>query len=147
MLKPDRQSKPFEILLVEDNIQDVHLLRIGLETAHSPVNLTVVTDGEAAIKYFLPEHRKSSSRPDLLLLDLNLPKRSGYEVLAALRENPETTWMPVLILSSSSAAKDIRRAYELHANGYIQKPGNLEELTQLIAGIEAFWLSVAKLPS
>jgi CheY-like chemotaxis protein len=147
MVKAREENHPFEILLVEDNMGDVYLLRMALETVRVPVHLTVVTDGEAAIRHVMQEKGEATPAPDLILLDLSLPKKSGYEVLAAVRAHPNTACVPVLILSSSDASKDIRRAYELHANGYIRKPSDIDDLKNIITGIENFWLSVAKLPS
>jgi two-component system, chemotaxis family, response regulator Rcp1 len=147
MVKTREENHPFEILLVEDNMGDVYLLRMALETVRVPVHLTVVTDGEAAIRHVLQQKGEAIPQPDLILLDLSLPKKSGYEVLAAVRAHPDTSCVPVLILSSSDASHDIRRAYELHANGYIRKPSDIEDLKNIITGIENFWLSVAKLPS
>jgi len=147
MVMPRDPGHPFEILLVEDNLGDIYLMRMALETVSSPVNLTVVNDGEEAIRRILLDKGSGAPRPDLILLDLSLPKRTGYEVLAAVRENPETSCVPVLILSSSDASKDIRRAYELHANGYIRKPSDMDDLKSIVTGIENFWLSVAKLPN
>ena len=147
MGKPHESSPPLEILLVEDNLGDVYLMRMALETVSIPVHLTVVGDGEDAIRHILKEKGSDVPQPDLILLDLSLPKRSGYEVLAAVREHPDTSCVPVLILSSSDASKDIRRAYELHANGYIRKPSDIDDLKNIIKGIESFWLSVARLPN
>jgi chemotaxis family two-component system response regulator Rcp1 len=146
MVKARDVNHPFEILLVEDNLGDVYLLRMALETVRIPVHLTVVTDGEEAIRHVSQEKGAVPSQPDLILLDLSLPKKSGYEVLAAVRAHPATSCVPVIILSSSDASKDIRHAYELHANGYIRKPSDIDDLKNIITGIENFWLSVAELP-
>lgn len=125
---------------------DVYLLRMALETVRVPVHLTVVTDGEAAIRHVLHQKGEAVPQPDLILLDLSLPKKSGYEVLAAVRADPDTSCVPVIILSSSDASKDVRHAYEMRANGYIRKPSDIDDLKNIITGIENFWLSVAKLP-
>jgi len=147
MLKARDVNHPFEILLVEDNMGDVYLLRMALETVRVPVHLTVVVDGEEAIRHVSQEKGAVQPQPDLILLDLSLPKKSGYDVLTAVRAHPDTSCVPVIILSSSAASKDIRRAYELHANGYIRKPSDIDDLKDIITGIENFWLSVAELPS
>ena len=137
-------AKPIEILIVEDNPGDVFLLRMALEKVRFPLHLTIVEDGEAAIRYFLEEGARSSRPwPDLILLDVNLPKKSGYEVLTALRADPEATLVPALIVSSSDSEKDIRRAYELGAHAYIQKRNDLEDLDVVAGSVEAFCASFA----
>jgi len=148
MANPHEVNRPFEILIVEDNMGDVYLMRLGFETVSVRVHLTVVEDGDSAIRYLLNgKHEAAHPRPDLILLDLNLPKKSGFEVLAAIRDHPETALVPVLVLSSSEAPKDIRRAYELRANGFIHKPASVEDLKKIITGLETFWLTVVMLPS
>ncbi|MBI2685904.1 MAG: response regulator [Acidobacteria bacterium] len=138
-------ERPFEVLIVEDNPGDVFLLQMALETVRFPLHITVVSDGDAAIQYILAKNASTAHpRPDVMLLDLNLPKKSGYEVLTALRKHEEASGVPVLIVSSSDATKDIRQAYELGAHGYIQKRSDLDDLKQVAAGIEAFCISVAE---
>jgi two-component system response regulator len=136
--------KPIEILIVEDNPGDVYLLRMALEKVSFPLHVTTVEDGEAAIRYFLAEGASAEHPwPDLILLDVNLPKKSGYEVLAALRAHPKASLVPALVVSSSNAEKDIRLAYELGAHRYIQKRVDLEDLDQIAIGVETFCASFA----
>lgn len=139
MRKTAAELKPVEILIVEDNPGDVYLLRLALENVRFPLHLTILEDGEAAIDYLVGA-RPSPSHPwpDLILLDVNLPKKSGYEVLAALRSHPKASRVPALIVSSSGAAKDIRLAYELGAHKYIQKRVDMEDLDLVALGVEAF---------
>jgi len=139
MLNASEPSKPFELLIVEDDPGDVYLLRMALASVRFPLHITVLHDGEAAIQYLIPESgTPAHALPDLMLLDLHLPKKSGEEVLAAIRSDPEATRVPALVLSSSDAPKDRRRAFELGAHDYIQKQMNLDDLDLVVAGIEAF---------
>jgi CheY-like chemotaxis protein len=139
MPKSAETVKPIEILIIEDNPGDVYLLRMALENVRFPLHLTVLEDGEAAIRYFLAEKPSAAHPwPDLILLDVNLPKKSGYEVLAALRAHPKASRVPALIVSSSGAERDVRLAYELGAHRYIQKRVDMEDLDQIAGGVEAF---------
>lgn len=145
MPKAAEDVKPIEILIVEDNPGDVYLLRMALENVRYPLHVTILEDGEAAIRYFLAEASSPTHPwPDLILLDVNLPKKSGYEVLAALRAHPKASRVPALIVSSSDAAKDIRLAYELGAHRYIQKRVDMEDLDQVALGVEAFCVEFEK---
>ena len=141
-------GKPVEILLVEDNKGDVGLIEEVFEEAKIRNNLHVAEDGEEAILYLRGEGKFSGSpRPDIVLLDLNLPKKDGREVLREIKEDINLKNIPVIILTSSSAENDITRAYELHANAYVTKPLDFDQFIKVVGSIESFWLEIVKLPS
>jgi CheY-like chemotaxis protein len=141
-------GKPIEILLVEDNKGDVGLIEEVFEEAKIKNNLHVVEDGEEAMLYLHGKEKFSSSqRPDLILLDLNLPKKDGREVLKEIKEDTNLKNIPVIILTSSCAENDIIRAYELHANAYITKPLDFDQFMKVVESIVNFWLGVVHLPS
>ncbi len=138
---------PIEILLVEDNPGDVDLTREALETGKVANTLHVVGDGEAAMAFLRREGRYAGvPRPDLLLLDLNMPKKSGREVLAEIKNDEALKRIPVVILTSSKAEEDIFKSYNLHANCYITKPIDLNQFLKVVQAIKDFWLTVVKLP-
>ena len=139
--------KPIEILLVEDNPADADLTREYFEDARIFNRLHVVADGVEAMNYLrrLGDH-VSAPRPDLILLDLNLPRKDGREVLAEIKQDPEFKHIPVVVLSASQAESDIMRSYDLHANAYISKPVDLTRFSEIVSSIEGFWLSIVKLP-
>ncbi len=141
-------TRPVEILLVEDNPADVALTGEALQDSKMCNNLHVVTDGEEAMEFL---HRKgkyhSAPRPDLILLDLNLPKKNGREVLEDIRADPSLTVIPVVIMTVSKDEKDIYETYRLHANCYIQKPVRFGEFIEIVKSIENFWFSIVMLPS
>jgi len=141
------QTKPIEILLVEDSPGDVDLTKLALEDAKMVNNLSVVRDGIQAIAF----PRKTGSyanapHPDLILLDLNLPRKDGREVLAEIKEDPILKRIPVVILTTSDAERDVLQAYALHANCYITKPVNIQNFISVVKAIEDFWFAVVKLP-
>ena len=141
-------SKPVEILLVEDNEGDVGLIEEVLEETKIRNNLRVATDGEEAILYLYGEGKFTGSpRPDIILLDLNLPKRDGREVLREIKEKESIKKIPVVILTTSQAEKDILRAYELHANAYVNKPLDFDQFIDVVKSIARFWLEIVCLPS
>jgi len=141
-------GKPVEILLVEDNKGDVGLIEEVFEEAKIKNSLHVAEDGEEAMLYLHAEGKFSGSRrPDIILLDLNLPKKDGREVLREIKEDINLKNIPVIILTSSSAENDITRAYELHANAYVTKPLNFDQFIKVVGSIESFWLEIVKLPS
>ncbi len=143
----DRDWEIIDILLVEDNPGDIDLTKEALEDAKVANRLHVVEDGEQALDFiFRRGQYVDAPRPDLVLLDLNLPKRDGREVLQEIRANAGVTDIPVVILTSSQADEDIVRAYRLHANCYISKPVNFVQFLKIIHAIEDFWLTVVKLP-
>jgi two-component system, chemotaxis family, response regulator Rcp1 len=142
----ESRTRPAEILLVEDNPGDIRLTREALRELPVPTLLRVVTDGAAALDYvFNRGEYPSAPAPDLILLDLNLPKKHGFEVLDAIKQSPAHRRIPVIVLSTSSARADIARSYDLHANCYITKPLGLDRFFTMMKLLEAFWFTVATL--
>jgi two-component system response regulator len=140
-------APPIEILLVEDNPGDVELTREALHDSKVHMNLSVVSDGVEALAFLRRQTRYADApRPDLILLDLNLPRKDGRGVLAEIKADPELRQIPVVILTSSQAEQDILRAYELHANCYVTKPVDLDQFVTIVRSIEQFWFTVVKLP-
>lgn len=138
---------PMVILLVEDNPGDIRLAQEMLKDSTARVDLKVVRDGVQAMKYLRKEEEyKDSPTPDLVLLDLNMPKKDGREVLIGIKNDPDLKRIPVIVLTVSSAEIDILRAYDAHANCYIVKPLDLERFRQVMQSIEIFWFSTATLP-
>jgi chemotaxis family two-component system response regulator Rcp1 len=136
-----------EVLLVEDSPGDVRLTREAFKDAKVHVNLHVASDGAEAMAYLNHEGKHAgSARPDLILLDLNLPRKDGREVLKEIKESPTLKFIPVVILTTSASEADIMRSYEFHANCYISKPVGLECFLKVVQSIDNFWLSVVKLP-
>jgi CheY-like chemotaxis protein len=143
----NRDWRPIEILMVEDNPGDVDLTREALETARVRNRLNVVGDGAAAVDFLYRRGPFADApRPDIIFLDLNLPKKDGREVLAEIRADADLADIPVVVLTTSEADEDILRAYQLHANCYITKPVNFQRFLQVIEAVEEFWLSIVKLP-
>lgn len=138
---------PIDILLVEDNPGDARLTREALAMSKIRNRLHHVRDGEEALA-FLRHARPfdDAPTPDLVLLDLNLPRRDGREVLEDIKRDPRLMHIPVVILTSSQAEEDILRSYRLHANCFITKPVDLEQLAKVVQGIEQFWFTLVKLP-
>lgn len=140
--------KPIEILLVEDNAADVRLTQEALKEGKVHNVLRVARDGMEALEYLRQQGaHKDAARPDLVLLDLNLPRRDGREVLAEIKNDPELKTIPVVVLTTSSAEADILKSYSLHANCFITKPVDLEQFVQVVKSIDDFWLTVVRLPS
>ena len=140
--------RPREILLVEDSPGDVRLTREALKEGDSATHLSVVGDGSEALKFLRREGKYVSViRPDLILLDLNLPKVSGYEVLYEVKTDPQLRCIPVVVLTTSTAKEDILGSYRLNANCYVTKPLELEQFINVIHAIEVFWLTVVRLPN
>ena len=138
---------PIEILLVEDNPGDVRLTQEAVREAKIRNTLNVVTDGEQAIAYVRQQGVYSDRlRPDLILLDLNLPRKDGREVLQDLKSDPDLHRIPVVVLTSSAAEQDILRTYDLYANAYVTKPVDLEQFMHVVSSIQDFWLNIVKLP-
>ena len=136
-----------EILLVEDNPGDADLAREALETGKISNNLNVVGDGEEAMAYLRRQGKyANATRPDLVLLDLNLPKKDGREVLAEIKADDDLKRIPVVILTTSAAEADIVRTYNLHANCYITKPIDLNQFITVVQATEEFWFNIVKLP-
>jgi CheY-like chemotaxis protein len=140
-------GRPIEILLVEDNPGDVRLAKEALKEGKVRNNLSVAGDGVAALEFLRREGKHASApRPDLILLDLNLPKKDGRQVLAEIKADAELKVIPVVILTTSSAEQDILHSYDLHANCYITKPVDLEQFITVVRSIEHFWLEIVTLP-
>lgn len=136
------------ILLVEDNRGDIRLIQEALKSTAVPCNIVVVRDGMEAMAYLQhPEEFAQSSPPDLILLDLNLPKKDGREVLAEIKASDRLKHIPIIVLTTSRNEEDICKSYDLHVNCYISKSRNLTQLFKIVQGIEAFWLETATLPS
>ena len=139
--------KVVDLLLVEDNPGDVRLTEEALRDAGMPVNLSVATDGVEAVDFL---HRrgkyKNAPRPDLILLDLNLPKKNGPEVLSDIKSDPDLKRIPVLVMTTSSEPGDIQKAYSLNANCYITKPVDLMQFMKVAKSVQEFWFTMVKLP-
>jgi two-component system response regulator len=137
-----------EVLLVEDSPGDVRLTREAFKSAKVYIHLHVASDGTEAMAFLTREGEHSNApRPDLILLDLNLPKKDGREVLKEIKESPALMSIPVVILTTSASEADILRSYRLHANCYITKPLGLDGFLEVVKSIDNFWLTVVKLPS
>jgi chemotaxis family two-component system response regulator Rcp1 len=146
-MNEEQMVRPVEILLVEDNPGDVRLTLEALKDGKVLNRLHVVEDGVAALDFlFMREPYAEVPRPDLILLDLNLPKKNGREILATIKSDEALKTIPVVILTTSQAEEDILRAYSLHANCYISKPVGFEQFTHIVRSIESFWLTIVKLP-
>jgi CheY-like chemotaxis protein len=138
---------PIEILMVEDNEGDVYMTTEAFKNAKIANHLSVTRDGLEAMDFLCRRGRFSAApRPDLILLDLNLPGRDGRQILSDIRSDPALATIPVVILTSSKAEQDIVQSYQLHANCYIVKPVDFEALLLVVRAIETFWLTVVKLP-
>lgn len=147
MKDPEQQIQPVNILLVEDSPADVRLTREALKEAKVMNTLQVVKDGVAALAYLRREGEFADCpRPNLILLDLNLPKKDGREVLAEIKRDENLKRIPVVVLTTSKAEEDILRTYNLHANAYITKPVDLNKFFGVIHALEEFWLAVVTLP-
>jgi CheY-like chemotaxis protein len=141
-------GRPIEILLVEDNPGDARLAWEAIREARVSHNMRWVTDGVEALAFLRREGKFSDAhRPDLILLDLNLPRKDGREVLAEVKKDPDFRRIPVVVLTTSQADEDVLNAYHLNANCYISKPVDLLQFMKVISAIENFWLTVVKLPS
>lgn len=136
------------ILLVEDNPGDVRLTKEAFKEAKVNNNLHIVSDGVEAMDFLRRKGKYiGAPRPDIILLDLNMPKKNGREVLAEIKADPDLMRIPVLVLTISQAEEDILRSYNLHANCYIQKPVDINKFIDVVKSIEGFWLTIVKLPS
>jgi CheY-like chemotaxis protein len=146
-MRRTNNGRPVEILLVEDNEGDVGLVEEVFEDGRINNNLNVAEDGEEAMQFLNKEGNFANApRPDLILLDLNLPKKDGREVLKEIKEDDSLKLIPVVVLTTSKAEEDILKSYDLHANSYITKPVDFEQFIKVIKSIEDFWLEVVKLP-
>jgi CheY-like chemotaxis protein len=144
---PIEVATPIEILLVEDSPGDIRLTREALRDAKVRNNLHVALDGIEAMAFLNRDGAQTDApRPDLILLDLNLPRMSGREVLEQIKLDADLTAIPVVILTTSAAEEDIMRSYQLHANCYITKPVDLDQFMKVVRTIDNFWLAIVKLP-
>ncbi|MDP0500654.1 MAG: response regulator [Verrucomicrobiota bacterium JB022] len=143
----EAQIRPINILLVDDSETDVLLTREALADAKIRNHMDVVHDGEEALKFLRQQDPyKNKTRPDLVLLDLNMPKKDGREVLKEIKSDPKLKTLPVVILTTSKAEEDIARSYAYHANCYVTKPVDYEQFSVVVRSIESFWLSVVTFP-
>jgi len=142
----EEMGKPVEILLVEDNPGDVRLTQEVFKESKIRNKLHVVKDGVEAMDFLRQGKGANGVRPDLILLDLNLPKKDGREVLAEIKADDDLKRIPVVVLTISKAEEDILRSYSLHANCYLTKPIEFEQFFNLVKYIEEFWLTIVKLP-
>lgn len=141
------EGELIEILLVEDSPADARLTQEAFQDGKLPNTLNVVTDGAQAMAYLKRERPyDSAARPDLILLDLNLPKIDGREVLRRVKTDPQLASIPVVVLTTSETDEDVAKAYEYHANCYVRKPVDLESFLGVVSAIECFWLTAVKLP-
>lgn len=141
------KARAAEILYVEDNPADVRLTQEALKENKVRNNLYIAKDGEEAMEFLHQRGRhRSAPRPDLILLDLNLPRKDGREVLAEIKRDPKLTSIPVVVITSSKAEEDIAKSYQLHANCYVTKPVDLIQFLTVVKTVEGFWLSVVTLP-
>lgn len=141
------EGNPIEILLAEDNPGDVRLTEKALDHGNIINNLHVVTNGVEAIEFLQQEGEYADEpRPDLVLLDLNMPKKDGREVMEDMKANPSLRRIPVVVLTSSEAEEDVVRSYELNANAYLTKPVDFDGFVDIVKRIEDFWFSVVKMP-
>ena len=143
-LTPDQ---PLSVLLVEDDAGDVMIAREALAAGRLMTDLHVVTDGVEALAYLRRSNGYAeAARPDLILLDLNLPRKSGHEVLAEVKQDPELRRIPVVVLTTSQAQEDVSRSYELHASVHVSKPADFDQFTEVVRRIDDFFGNVAELP-
>jgi len=143
----DYIPKCLQVLLVEDNEGDVRLIKEAFSESKVDKNFTVARDGEDALNYLYGKGKYTErTRPDIILLDINLPKKNGFEVLEKIKSDPELKKIPVIMLSSSSSEDHIARSYDLSANCYVTKPVDFDEYTKAVKIIEDFWFQMAKLP-
>lgn len=148
MSPQEKIGRPIDILLVEDNPGDVRLTQEALHTGKVYSNLHWARDGADALEFLRRQGKHAGApRPDIILLDLNLPKKDGREVLSTIKSDHAFKLIPVVILTTSSAEEDVLRSYELHANCFVTKPVDLDKFLQVIKSIDQFWLTIVTLPS
>lgn len=141
------KQRPAQVLLIEDNVGDALLTRRAFKSAKIANQLTVASSGEEALALLLKKEEQTGSlMPDIILLDLNLPQMSGQDVLSFIKNNEKLRHIPVIVLSSSKAEQDVIKSYNLHANGYLIKPINIDSFNDVIQKIEAFWFTLVVMP-
>jgi CheY-like chemotaxis protein len=144
----DHIPRNLQVLLVEDNEGDVRLIKEAFYESNIEKSFSVAKDGEDALNYLYKKGQYAESqRPDIILLDINLPRKNGFEVLEQIKNDPELKRIPVIMLSSSSSEEHIHKSYDLSANCYVTKPVDFDEYIQVVRIIEDFWFGRAKLPS
>ena len=142
------KTRPIEILLAEDNPADARLTLEGFNSTEAQHNITVLEDGQQVIDYLIRERQnRDKGYPNLIILDLNMPKKTGHEVLAELKSDEQWSMIPVIIFTASDAPNDILKAYRLQANAYLTKPIDFGEFTKLVKSIDEFWFNFVKLPT
>jgi CheY-like chemotaxis protein len=147
-MTPKPAGQPIEVLLVEDDPGDVLLIREAFDFNKVHNNLNVVSDGEQALDYLRGNGDYTDRiRPDLVLLDLNLPRKDGREVLAEVKSDPDLRTIPIVVLTTSEAEEDVLKSYQLHANAYVTKPVDFERFVSIVRQIDDFFVSVVRLPS
>ncbi|WP_338790297.1 response regulator [Bernardetia sp. MNP-M8] len=140
--------KPIKILLVEDNLADTVLIQESLLESKLNLDIDAVIDGEKAMEYLYERLENGCERlPDLVILDLNMPRKDGREVLKEIKEHEELCLIPVVIMTTSENEEDVKFAYKNHANSYISKPVEMDEFTKIVSSINNFWLTIVKLPN
>jgi two-component system, chemotaxis family, response regulator Rcp1 len=140
-------GKPIEVLLAEDNPGDIRLTREAFKRGQIRTNLSVASNGEEALAFLRRQGKYTeAARPDLILLDLNMPRKDGRAVLTEIKKDPALDCIPVIVLTSSAAEEDVVKSYKLHASCYISKPFDVSKFYEVIRSIEQFWLSTARLP-
>ena len=148
MVLKSNDSKPIEILLAEDNPAEARLVLEGFKDAVAKHNITVLRDGQEVLDHLSRICQDSGDTfPDLIILDLNMPKKSGHEVLAYLKADKALSVIPVIIFTASDAPRDIRESYELHASAYLTKPIDFWEFKKLVRSLDEFWFNFVKLPT
>ena len=147
MIIPNRQLKPVNILIVEDNRADIRLIEEAFKEGKLYIDLNVAEDGIEAMAYLRKESNYNDvDSPDIILLDLNMPRKNGYEVLEEIKLDDNLKRIPVIIMTISKAEEDILKSYNLHASAYIVKPVELNQFTETIKSLEDFWFTIVKLP-
>ena len=139
-------SRPVEILLVDDDVVDVRFTTDLLAEAKLANRVEVVHDGVDALDYLRAAARGEAVRPDVILLDLNMPRMDGHELLSIVKQEPELAAIPVVVMTTSSEEADVLRSYQLHANAYVTKPLGLEQFAEVVRSIESFWFQIVQLP-
>ncbi len=147
-MRNSRGARPVEILLVEDNPADVRLTIEVFKDSRITNHISVAADGEEALAFLQKKGKYADAdRPDLIFLDLNLPRKDGREVLSEIKADPELKTIPVIVLTTSDADQDVWKAYNSGVNSYIKKPVDLEQFIRIFRSIEDFWLTIVKLPT
>jgi two-component system, chemotaxis family, response regulator Rcp1 len=146
-MEHQKKGTPIEILLIEDNPGDIRLTKEALKDAKVHNSLYVVTDGEEALAYLNKKDKYAHVvHPDLIFLDLNLPKKNGFEVLKVIKSDEKLKRIPVVVLTTSEAEQDIMKSYNLYCNAYVSKPVDMEHFIKVVQSIENFWFQIVKLP-